>query len=219
MRTITTLLFLTLCQYSLAEKSTRTEYYSIFGTTGAELYSEMSAKGPEGFFATTRHEYSYNYRTSMINGRCRIAARSIDMDITYTMPRWENESTADAELQARWKEWYRLIDLHEQDHGAFAESGYNDILSGWRRIGSSANCQEIRNQVEQVYSSIRARVNQQNAEYDQSTNHGQSQGVTFETLAGSDATTPSFGIGDGGNYHWWLVFAALIGLLFYVRKS
>jgi predicted secreted Zn-dependent protease len=221
LRTVFILLVLGLGQSSLAEKSTRTEYYSISGTTGIELLNEMSAKGPQGYSGYTRHEYSYDYGTRMINGRCRVSRMSMDMDITYTMPRWENESSANTELQGRWNDWYRLLEQHEYGHSAFAESGYNDILSEWRRIGGSDNCQDIRSQVEQVYNSIRARVNQQNAEYDQLTNHGQSQGVSSESLAGNEGmpSLPDFGIDSSSGNYWWLVFAVLIGLLFFVRKS
>ncbi|PCI79203.1 MAG: hypothetical protein COB20_05315 [SAR86 cluster bacterium] len=213
------LLVLGLSQSSLAEKSTRTEYYAIFGSTGLELLNEMSAKGPQEFNGLTYHEYSYNYRTRMINGRCRVSRMSIELDITFTMPRWENESVADTELQARWNDWYRLLDQHEQGHASFAESGYNDILSEWRRIGTSDNCQDIRNQVEQIYNRIRSRVNQQNVDYDRSTRHGQNQGVTFELLVGEGDMIADFESEDRSTNFWWLIFAALIGALFYVRKS
>ncbi|PCJ22725.1 MAG: hypothetical protein COA96_13565 [SAR86 cluster bacterium] len=219
MRAIFVLLILGLSQSSLAGKSTRTEYYAIFGSTASELLNEMSSKGPEGFDGLTHHETRYSYRTKMINGRCRISQRSMDLDIIYTMPRWENQASADTKLQTRWKAWYRLLEQHEQRHGAIAESGYADILSGWQRIGSSDNCQDIKNQVEQVYNSIRARVRQQNAEYDQTTNHGQSEGITFKLLAGEDEKNSDPEFEDGNTNFGWLAFAALIGTLFYIRKS
>lgn len=219
MRALPILLFLTLSEVSLAETSTRTEHYPIFGTTGIALLNEMSAKGPQGYSGYTSHEYNYNYRTRMINGRCRLSQMSINLDITYTMPRWENQSSADAALQDRWEAWYSVLEQHEQGHGAFTRAGYDDILSEWRRIGTSENCQDIRSQVEQIYNTVRARVNQQNIEYDQVTNHGQSQGLSYQLLAGDDAVVGDSTFASGDGNYWWLLFAGLIGLLVYVRKS
>ena len=153
----------------------------------------------------------------MINGRCRVSQLRLDVDILYTMPHWENKSSADKDLQTRWDTWYRVLDQHERNHGAFAEKGYNDILSGLSSIGTSDNCQEITNLAEQVYNSVSARLKQENADYDRTTNHGESEGVTLNTLA-SNNSNEILASRDGDVNYWWLVFTALIGLLYYVRK-
>lgn len=179
----------------------------------------MDRKGPQGFSGYTTNNYRYEYRTKMINGRCRVSHIRLDVDILYTMPRWENKASADPDLQNRWDSWYRALDRHERNHGAYAEKGYDDILKGWQGIGTSNNCQDIRNKVVQIYNSISARVKQENADYDRTTNHGRTEGASYNTLTGSNNSDTAISSNTEDANYWWLVFVALIGLLIYVRKT
>ena len=221
MRSFSLVVIIALTQPALADKSTRTDYYSISGSTGAQLLTEIDAKGPQGFSGYTRYELDYSYQTQMNNGRCRSSRTVLDLAITYTMPRWETRPGASAELQAGWDEWYRLLELHERGHGALAEAAYEDILDTWRLTGYRESCQEIRNEVEQAFGSILARLNQENVEYDRRTDHGRSQGLADELLLtgqGASPTQPREVASSDFNY-WWLVFGGLAGLLYWIRRS
>ena len=129
-----------------------TTYYSITGTTSAELKAQMRSRGPQGYWAYTRWYVRWS-------GDCRIS-----LEISYGFPKWENQAQAPAELQAAWNQMMTALRTHEQGH---AENG----RSAAREIEASRCAGDPK--------AIVRKWAEQDKVYDAQTNHGRTQGVVL----------------------------------------
>jgi predicted secreted Zn-dependent protease len=132
--------------------SVRTTYYSISGTTSAELKSQMRSLGPKGFWAYTNWYVRWS-------GDCRVS-----LEISYTFPQWTNEKQAPAALQAVWKTMIASLQAHEEGHGRHGRSAAAEI--------DKARCKGDPKSVTNKWAA-------QDKVYDAETNHGRSQGVVL----------------------------------------
>jgi predicted secreted Zn-dependent protease len=96
----------------------RRVYYSIVGSTPAELRAQMSAKGPKNAHASLNQgrawaltTYSYAEYDAK---RCRLR-----MIATQTLPAWQNEADGSPELRKMWAEFAGMISEHENGHVEF----------------------------------------------------------------------------------------------------
>ena len=84
--------------------SANTNYYSIAGTTAAQLKAQMRSKGPNGKWAWTKWYVRWT-------GSCKTS-----VTITYTYPRWANRNQAPASLQKSWDRMMANLRTHEKGH-------------------------------------------------------------------------------------------------------
>lgn len=204
----------------------RTEYYSIYGNTHSVLVAEIDQKGPNGFTGYTYAEFAYQYRTSSSSTGCRVSSLQVDVDITYTMPRWEDRDSANAELRASWDASYAALERHEKQHGAISKQTHNEIIREVRRIGARNSCGEIGGLVASAFNSALASHSEQQRNYDQTTEHGRLEGSTFRSIppasarpAFADASPTAPGSTDSSNVFWYFLGALIVVLLYLARRS
>lgn len=134
------------------EPEIRIHTYSICGATAAELRAQMAANDPEGWWAYTQWYVRWT-------GDCQVS-----LSIDYTMPTWEDENEAPAELQAAWNRMIDRLWLHEQGHGRHGLEAAKEIIQS----GCEGNPRDITD-----------KWAEQDRVYDRETNHGVRQGVSL----------------------------------------
>lgn len=193
-----------------------TNYYSIYGNSANALYQEIRTKGPQGFTGYTDSEINYHYTTFAGGSNCRVAALTIDLVITYTLPRWENQSAANAELQQSWSTTFPRLLKHEQQHGAFAREAYNRIRREVSQIGFRGSCAEVGREVDSIAAAALAEKAENNRNYDSTTDHGRTEGVQF--IAPSNTVVQSDQESGASNLFWYFIGALSLGLFYIARR-
>jgi predicted secreted Zn-dependent protease len=204
----------------------RTEHYDIYGSTFGELVTEIDRKSPRGFTAYTESEFTYKFQTSATSTGCRVSSLQVDVDITYTMPRWENRELASAELRASWDSSFTALERHEKQHGAIAKQTYNQIIREVRQLGVRDSCGEFGTLVASVFNSALAANSERQRNYDQTTDHGKLEGAAFQS-AQSTSTTPALTEAsprnsaptNSSNLFWYFLGGLIIVLLYMTRRT
>lgn len=221
---VLTLALLLLAPDAQAFINERTEFYSIYGSSYNELVAEIDLKGPNGYTGYTNSRFTYEFKTSTSSTGCRVASLQVDVDITYTMPRWENRDVADANLRASWDSSYTALERHEKQHGAIAKQTYNQIIREVRQIGPRSSCGEINGLVASVFNGALADNSERQRDYDQTTDHGRLEGSSFQP-AQPTAVTPAFtdtsspAPAGSSNLFWYFLGGLIFVLLYLARRS
>ncbi|MEO1199804.1 MAG: DUF922 domain-containing protein [Pseudomonadota bacterium] len=131
-----------------------TVHYDIRGDTAADLLDEMSDKGPEGYWGFTRWWVSWT------------ANCEVDIEVTYTMPKWLDRDRAPTRLRQQWDRMYQALWLHEKQHGQHGINAGNEIFD--------TGCSE------DPYDIIE-RWGEADRDYDARTQHGWTEGVRLRS--------------------------------------
>jgi predicted secreted Zn-dependent protease len=150
---------------TLTIEEPQSDPYDVSGTTLAEVHSQLD---PTEWGRCTYH-YDYNYDTT--NGRTTRV--DVTLRLTIRLPRWE-EGRADASDAAR-AEWDRMM-------GALRthEDGHADIAREWAPTVRERLLGVQESNVASRYSQVRGQVQTRQDEYDDQTQHGQTQGVSLD---------------------------------------
>ena len=131
--------------------STKIKYYEISGNTSQQLRRQMRLKGPGRFAALTKTNVHWDQS-------CKVTLK-----ITYTYPRWKDQSKASAKLRKDWKNMMRVMIKHEETHGRHSISAANEV--------AAAKCKNA-NGIFRKWERI-SRL------FDRRTNHGIKQGMVL----------------------------------------
>ena len=140
------------CAIADPATTVHTTFYSINGSTAAELNSQMKSRGPHGNWAYTRWYVRWS-------GSCQVT-----LEISHTYPRWTNEREAPGSLQRSWNHMMSRLQLHENGHAQHGKNAATEV----ERSGCRGNVM-----------SIIQKWAAQDEVYDKQTNHGRTQGVAL----------------------------------------
>ena len=127
------------------------KYYNVTGSTAKELKRNMKQKGPNGYWAYARWYINWS-------GNCQV-----DATIHYTMPRWQNKTSAPKSLQDSWDKMIAILKTHEEVHGSHGIKAANAIVE--------AKCQNAHE--------IITKWANEDKNFDARTGHGRRQGVVL----------------------------------------
>lgn len=160
------------------------ERYSISGANEADLRREMNAKGPPGnsarrFDAYTRWNIRWRYTYRESGGLCRIDTVTTEVSVKMTLPEWRDEHAAPARLRKRWREYLAPLTEHENGHRKHGLDAAREIDRGIGALPAQANCNALGNAANALGNEILRKYNEQDTDYDRSTDHGRTQGARF----------------------------------------
>ncbi|OBP13808.1 hypothetical protein A5320_18035 [Rheinheimera sp. SA_1] len=104
--------------------------------------------------------------------QCKLTAVKTTLDLVYTMPKLE---AAAKEVQDVWASWYPQLELHELGHGELAVATAKEIDTKIKAVGTFASCKELEHAANAIGNELMTKLKDENAAYDQQTNHGESQ--------------------------------------------
>lgn len=176
------------------------DYYPINGETAMDLREEMMQYGPHSELEERQYDgythwhvrWSYDYAT--LNGGCTITEVESSVDVTFTMPWWNVPTEASGSVVAAWNQYLGALQLHENGHMAHGVAAATEITRTLNQFPAYSSCAELREAVSAVTRQIVQYYNQQDVEYDASTQHGLTQGAMFppHQPSASQETIPSY---------------------------
>ena len=164
--------------------SIKTNYYDIQGSTAKQLRSQLNQLGVvdpktgKRFDGYTSWRVWWNYRYRPIGNQCQIAQVTVNVQVVYTMPRWNPSATASMDLRNRWNRYITALRLHEDGHKNHGVKAGQDILKTLNNL-TTDSCQRIGDIANRKGDAIIKQYNLKDIDYDRLTQHGLTQGAVF----------------------------------------
>ncbi|MFZ2099590.1 MAG: DUF922 domain-containing protein [Oricola sp.] len=135
------------------ESRITTTYYTISGSTGADLDREIASKGPLKGHAMASAAIKFvpvaiAYDKS--DGMCRFGEASFRIEANVTLPRWRAHAASDADLRVAWKFLAKYAREHEQVHVAIAEKYARKIGAELKALPAQKDCDRLDDAAERV---------------------------------------------------------------------
>jgi predicted secreted Zn-dependent protease len=125
-------------------------HYSIYGSSKEDIMNELfeCAPGDASFatFAAINSKHHISYLFEQKNDICSLSDVKVGLNLSITMPNWEQPSTATAETVSFWKTLYKNLWDHENIHrnNRVGEMEMiNDYLNNFQKSGSCSDAGSI----------------------------------------------------------------------------
>jgi predicted secreted Zn-dependent protease len=159
--------------------STSTNDYEISGVTENDLRAQMDALGPSGFDAYTAWLVRWTYPDVASDAGCAAGPVKVSVLIVYTFPQWDAPPDAPADLVEKWNAYVAALQLHEEGHKDIALEAGNEVRKALSALKAYPSCEALRQSADAAGESVLDKYRRQEAQYDQTTDHGATQGARF----------------------------------------
>ncbi|MCC6177241.1 MAG: DUF922 domain-containing protein [Chloroflexi bacterium] len=157
--------------------------YDVDGVDTSSILASIRAHGPHDgdgqWAAATTWTFRWTYRPAVDQSGCRATSATVDLELMYTYPRWTGLDGADRALAGAWERYIGAIDYHEQGHGQIAAQAARELARTIETLPPAASCQDLDIAVRAATGDLLARHAAAQAQYDQRTQHGVTQGATL----------------------------------------
>lgn len=159
---------------------TRTRPYQITGSTAAEIWSSIQARGPRQaggrYAAYTDVRLRWTYRYAPRGGACVVTEAQVDGMIEIHLPEWQAPAGADPELVTRWDRFVRSLRRHEEGHqqlGTESAQAIHHALASAR----APSCQGMDAVADAAARAVDREYAERARAYDHATGFGRTQGA------------------------------------------
>lgn len=148
-----------LMPFSLTAEAARiyktVNYYTLSGTTPAQLDKALSLKGP--FVKSTGNHHpgattiSFDPRLKLVqDGRyCKVASVNVDVHAKISLPRWKQRATTKSiEMALVWDTLSRDIQRHEESHVVIARAHATEIERAIKSMPYRTDCNLLKQDIE-----------------------------------------------------------------------
>ncbi len=157
--------------------------YDVHGATAEAIADGMKRNGPldhghrvDGY-TLWRIATSYGWRFD--SRQCALTRFDATLTVEMTLPRWVPSGHPPAALQQRWERFSAALRTHEDGHAAIGRDARKQILERARALAPAADCKALVQHIDDLVDEVMKSHRQMDADYDDRTNHGQSQGAVF----------------------------------------
>jgi predicted secreted Zn-dependent protease len=144
--------------------------YPVFGSSEAEVRTNMSILGPRGYDAWTGWTIHWDWPGKGTEN-CQLDKAKVTSSVYVIFPRWLRPSHAPQELVEKWQRYNKALGEHELEHVSMVSKNIDAIRTSIMR----ATCTTAEQAAETALKNLQA----QSDAYDQATGHGVTQGAIF----------------------------------------
>ena len=143
----------------------------------------MTACGPKqngepyDAYASWYVNWRYNYQSQ--GGRCGLNDVTVGVKVDLTYPRWQTPASFQQGLLDKWQRYMANLETHENGHKQNGLDAGSEILNTLSSQASASSCDEAATLANNSGYAIISKYGAQDTAYDDSTNHGATQGATF----------------------------------------
>lgn len=122
--------------------------------------------------------WNYSFDTGP-SGGCSVVSVGADVDVVGTFPRWLDPSRGSRELRARWADYTWALATHETGHESIGVGAANSVVRALTRLGDAPSCVRAEDAANAEAGRVLDVWRAREIEYDDSTDHGATQGARF----------------------------------------
>lgn len=148
-------------------QNVRFQYYNVTGQTLADVLQQLDPT------EWGRCSYHYSYTYSASNGQTTRV--NITLRLTIRLPRWTGRGWRNASpaAKAEWRRMVRALRTHEDGHAAIARR--------WAPTFKQRMLNQSEEDLEDTFNQVLGEVDDEQEQFDDRTQHGQTQGVSLDT--------------------------------------
>jgi predicted secreted Zn-dependent protease len=159
-------------------------FYDVAGVTAQELRTELNRHGPfdqqgRRFDGFTRWWVRWRYTYKAVPEGCAIADVSTSADVGITLPRLSADAAAPDDVKQKFADYVAKLRIHEDGHAKHAIDIAGRIEAAIAALPPEATCDRLGQVANERGHALVREANQQDLDYDASTEHGRTQGVIF----------------------------------------
>lgn len=163
-----------------------TNLYLVTGTSPAEVRQSLDRARPwrdvADHDARTLWTSEYKFKASAEEGRFALDSFDLRVKVTMTLPCWAMPTNATAQVRQWWTDYLRGLLAHEQGHVEIVRQGIAEWAQRIRGMGDYAGMPQLRVATGQVCTNAVMVIRRQEADYDQRTRHGTTQGAVLRAF-------------------------------------
>jgi predicted secreted Zn-dependent protease len=129
--------------------------------------------------AYTEWYVNWSYPNLIMNENCTTGLIKVTITITYTLPKWKIPPDVSPTLVDKWTAYMNALQKHEDGHQQIAIDAGFEILQTLHDLPPYPSCAELERVADAAGEKLLNQFRQKEAAYDQTTNHGESQGSQF----------------------------------------
>lgn len=147
-------------------------YFTVGGTTVAEIEGELKRRGPQVKTTGLRHpgatrmEFTTKLTYGERNGRCGVTDATVTVRADMILPRWNRRKSAAPETRLIWDTLSADIKRHEESHVVIAANHAREIEQALRTVQRRRDCKAAQNEVKQITARILARHDAEQDRFD-----------------------------------------------------
>lgn len=160
-----------------------THYYDIYGYTQSDLRGQMnicgSKAGGEAYDAYTSYYIDWTYDFDFKDAGCSLKDVAVGVKVDFFYPRWISSDVFEAGLDQKWQEYITNLEIHENIHKDYDIEAAQTIFNALENLTPSGTCEEASSLANETSNNILSDYATRNANYDETTGHGMTQGAYF----------------------------------------
>lgn len=143
------------------------------------IYGPTDAYSSTHWYALTEPTFDWQHEGPCTDQGCTAGQVLIDLTIRYTYPRWVSADNADAGLRDQWTVFSSALVFHEEGHGTLAIGCAWRIGEAFAVLPPAASYADFEWSMYVASEAIFAECRNEQRSYENSTDHGRSQGVIW----------------------------------------
>lgn len=161
------------CQPAQSASVVKTvSYFTVGGTTVAEIEKELKRRGPHVKSTGMRHpgatrmEFTsrVGYRES--GGRCAVASVAVTVKADMILPRWNRRKAASPDTRLIWDTLSADIKRHEESHVGIAKNHARELEETLKAVPRQRDCAGVQEKVKEATARVLAKHDSEQDRFD-----------------------------------------------------
>jgi predicted secreted Zn-dependent protease len=160
------------------------EYYEIRGGSEKELRSQMRQNGCKWndgrkYDSLTSWHWKWDYGYDLTAQGCRAHSVRATIEVIFRYPKWMRTDDAPQPLVDKWDGYMKNLIMHENGHRDMAINAAAELSCIIAALPPASSCAELDRKVRALRRRRMEKLNVDEMGYDETTNHGCTQGAVF----------------------------------------
>ena len=147
-------------------------YFTIGGSTLAEIEEELNSRGPlvgttdRRHPGATRMQFATRVSYGESNGRCSVIDATVQLNANMILPRWRVARDAGMETRIIWDTLAADIRRHEEAHVVIARNYARELETALKAVRNERDCAAAEERVERIRSDVLRRHDEAQIDFD-----------------------------------------------------
>ena len=147
-------------------------YFTIGGSTLAEIEEELNRRGPlvgttdRRHPGATRMQFATRVSYGESNGRCSVIDATVQLNANMILPRWRVARDGGMETLVIWDTLAADIRRHEEAHVVIARNHARELEKALKAVRNERDCAAAEERVERIRSDVLRRHDEAQIEFD-----------------------------------------------------
>lgn len=170
------------------ETHKRIETYDVSAKSLRALKKALEAPGsdarpyPQNFAGLTTTLITWEASYEAHDAGCRVTDWLINVDTVIQLPRWVEAAKVSKGAKARWENYRLALEYHEDFHHRLSVEAAKTLDWEIAQLDGAATCEELKDQVDWLYSAMSGLLNAEHQFYDAMSTHGRTQERYYDYL-------------------------------------